>query len=194
MSEKHVPNQEKHALTAGSNERHKRQQEILDEAKNEASKAEHEHSNKIEQIRDLVNEQAAETTAHPSREITAQDEPAGANTYWHSREYRELAFKQLMNRVRKHMSKPEQAASKFMHKPAIEKASEIGEKTVARTSGVLFGSIFSFIASLGTYYFSRRNGYDMTYSIFIVSFLGGFFAGLLIELFYKATRSLLSRS
>jgi len=194
MSETHTPSQEKQETAANLHEQHKHQQEILNEAKNEASKAENEHASKIEQIRDLVNEQAAETTGHPSREQTAQDEPEEANTYWYSREYRELAFKQLMNRVRKHMSKPDQAVSKLIHRPGIEKASEIGEKTVARTSGVLVGSIFSFIASLATYYFSRKNGYDMTYSIFIASFIGGFFAGLLIELIYKAVRSLLSRS
>lgn len=185
---------EKNGQIEPSSEHLKRQQEILDEAKREAAKAEHEHAQKIEQIRDLVNEQAVESATNTSQEQTAHGEPEEANTYWYSREYRELAFKQLMGRVRTHMSKPEQAASKLIHRPGIEKASEIGEKTVARTSGVLVGSICSFIASLATYYFSRRNGYDMTYSIFIVSFIGGFFVGLLLELIYKMLSSLLSRS
>lgn len=172
----------------------KRQQEILNEAKHEAEKTENQHAKKIEEIRDLINEQAVVTDNKNKSEQQAQTEPEVANTYWNSSEYRDLAFRQLMGRVRKHMSGSERAASKVIHQPTVERLSEIGEKTVARTSGVLVGSIFSFVVSLSTYYLSRRNGYDMTYAIFIVSFFGGFIFGLLIEFGYKSIRALLSRS
>ena len=170
-----------------------RSKELLDEANKEATEAKHQHREKIDDIRSEIEKQATATKEMSKAETKGQEEPEGANTYWNSQEYRDLAFKQFMGKVQRHLSPSEKVGSKIFHQPIVEKASEIGSKTIARPSGVLAGSIFSFITSLVTYYFAKQNGYDMTYSIFIFSFIGGFFLGILIEFVYRGAKALLSR-
>lgn len=193
MSE-HARSQE-HGAESGQNnaEVKARQNELLDEAKNEAAKAKNEHQEKLDEIRNEIDASASAAKEMGIAEASSQEEPDAANTYWNSQEYRDIAFKQFMVKVRKHLSGPEKTASKLFHQPMVEKASEIGGKTIARPSGVLAGSIFSFIVSIATFYFAKRNNYDMTYSVFIVSFIGGFIFGVVAEFAYRGIRTLLSR-
>ena len=169
-----------------------RQNEILENAKKEASEARNLNQEKLDDIRKEID-QTANTTEMLASETKATEEPEAANTYWNSQEYRDLAFKQFMGKVRKNLSAPEKVASKVFHQPVIEKASEIGSKTIARPSGVLMGSIFSFVISLGTYVLAKYNSYDMSYSVFIMSFIGGFLLGVLVEFLYRGFKLLLSR-
>ena len=178
---------------SNSHELKARSSELLDEAKKEAAEAKHHHAEKLDEIRNEIEKQATGAKEMSASETKSQEEPEAANTYWNSQEYRDLAFKQFMSKVQKHLTPTEKIGSKLFHQPMVEKASEIGSKTVARPSGVLAGSIFSFITSLATYYFAKQNGYDMTYSIFIVSFIVGFFLGILVEFVFRGTKALLSR-
>ncbi len=178
---------------SNSHELKARSKELLDEAKKEAEQAKHHHAEKLDEIRSEIEKQATAAKEMSATETKGQEEPEAANTYWNSQEYRDLAFKQFMGKVQKHLTPSEKIGSKIFHQPMVERASEIGSKTVARPSGVLTGSIFSFITSLVAYYFAKQNGYDMTYSIFIVSFIVGFFLGILAEFVYRGTRALLSR-
>jgi hypothetical protein len=192
MSEHHIPQHEHSSEQEISAEAHKNEAERLESARHEASKAVHEHAKKIESIRDTVSEEAKSAS-----EITPKDTDEDHHTtatYWYSKEYREIAFSQLLGKVQKKLNPADRATSKVIHKPIIEKASEIGAKTIARPSGVLFGSIFSFIASLVTYIIARRNGYDMTNSVFFIAFIGGFIVGIGVEYMLKVVRTLLSRS
>lgn len=170
-----------------------RNKELLDEAKKEAAEAKNKHQEKLDQIRNEIETEALASKDMSIAEASSQEEPESANTYWNSQEYRDIAFGQFMNKVRKHLGSSEKIASKILHKPLVEKASEISGKTIARPSGVLAGSIFSFIISLVTFYIAKRNNYDMTYSIFIVSFIGGFIFGVIVEFIYRGIRALLSR-
>lgn len=170
-----------------------RQKELLDEAKKEAALSHHEHQEKLNEIRNEIHETASTAAEMTKAESETRDEPEAANTYWNSHEYREMAFKQLMTKVRKNLNGPERVASKLFHQPLVERASEVGSKTIARPSGVLVGSIFSFITSLITYILAKQNGYDMSYSIFIMSFIGGFILGVIAEFAYRVVRTLMAR-
>ena len=193
MIEKHKAAQEHGAEDQiNSAEMKARQNEILENAKKEASEARNLNQEKLDDIRKEID-QTANTTEMLASETKATEEPEAANTYWNSQEYRDLAFKQFMGKVRKNLSAPEKVASKVFHQPVIEKASEIGSKTIARPSGVLMGSIFSFVISLGTYLLAKYNSYDMSYSVFIMSFIGGFLLGVFVEFLYRGLRLLLSR-
>lgn len=192
MSEKHSTSHEHGAeQQVNDHEQKARQKELLDEAKKEAAEAKNHHQEKLDEIRNEIEETA--TSSVEMSQSKTESEPEATDTYWNSQEYREISFNQFMGKVRKHLSGPEKAASKVFHQPTIEKISEVGSKTVARPSGVLVGSIFSAVASFLTYYFAKRNNYDMSYSIFIMSFIGGFLLGVVAEFSYKGIRTLLAR-
>lgn len=176
-----------------TSEAKKREHELLKDAKEKAESAKNNHTENLKNIREEI-EKEAESANKTATAETHQEEPDAANTYWYSREYRDLAFKQLLGKVQAHLSSSEKLASKVMHQPTIEKVSDLGGKTVARPSGVLVGSIFSFVASLLTYLLAKQNGYDMSYSIFIASFVGGFILGIAAEFTFRMARSLMSRN
>jgi hypothetical protein len=192
MSEKHIGNKENNSELSKSPEHSPGDRERLEKAKHEAHKAavEHEKVN-INEILEKAK-QAAETTVESAPARTDEDQKT-ANTYWFSKQYRDDSYKQLIGSVQSRLSKSERVVSKLIHQPIVEKVSEIGSRTVARPSGLLFGSISSFLVSMITYVVARRNGYDMTYSVFILSFFGGFLIGIAAEYGYKLVRSVVSR-
>jgi hypothetical protein len=193
MIEQHKASHEQHEKTLDDKESLERQNELLKNSREKAENSKHDHVENLHKIRDQIEKEATSAKEMTKSEIKTEGEPDAGNTYWYSKEYRELAFKQLMSKVQGHLSAPEKLASRVLHQPTIEKAAEVGSKTIARPSGVLMGSIFSFVTSLATYYFAKQNGYDMTYGIFLASFVGGFLLGVAIEFSYRGIRSLIAR-
>ena len=170
-----------------------KQQEVLRDVRERAEHAKHAHAERLDTIRHTIEKEAEDGSKHRTREATSPEEPEAENTYWYSKEYKLTAFNQLLTKTREHLNPAEKAASKIVHQPIIEAISEVGGKTVARPSGVLLGSVFSFISSLVVYYFSKMHGYDMAYSVFIFAFIGGFVLGVAVEFGYRAVRSLFAR-
>lgn len=193
MSEQHRGHQERQESLVDDHEAKKRQNELLKEAQEKAEKAKNDHAENLNKIREEVEKESTSSKEMTHKELQ-EEEPDAGNSYWYSKEYRDLAFKQLLGKVRGHLNGREKLASKVIHQPLVERVSEVSSKTVARPSGVLTGSIFSFITSLVTYYFAKQNGYDMTYGIFIASFVGGFLLGVIAEFSYKGIRSLMARN
>jgi hypothetical protein len=103
-------------------------------------------------------------------------------TRWTSKELLSQTYQRSLTSIRNRLSKPEKNLSKVVHNPVVEKTSEILGKTAARPSGILFGSIFSFVGSLVGYIIARRLGGELPYSIFAFLFVGGFVFGLLLEI------------
>lgn len=107
---------------------------------------------------------------------------------WTSSELLSQTYQRTLVSVRNRLSKPEKTFSKTVHNPLVEKASDLAGSTIARPSGILFGSIFSFIGSLVGYIIARRLGGEIPYSIFAFMFVVGFVFGLILEMlivFYK---------
>ncbi len=91
-------------------------------------------------------------------------------------------------RARKQLKPVDRAMSKVVHNPTVETVSAVGGATVARPSGLLYGALFSFIASVGFFYVSKKYGYEYNAFIGIAAFIGGFFFGLVVELFVRGIR------
>lgn len=96
-----------------------------------------------------------------------------------------MPIKKFLEKTQKQLSTTDRAFSKIIHRPAIEKASDIGSKTVARPSGILFGGVGAFIGSLVVFIISKRSGFTYNYILFVLIFICGYMMGLLIELVYR---------
>lgn len=95
------------------------------------------------------------------------------------------AYKKVLRKTQKQLNTTDRVFSKIIHRPVIEKASDISSKTVARPSGILFGGIGAFVGSLVIFIISKRSGFTYNYLLFALIFVCGYMIGLLIELVYR---------
>lgn len=180
MSEKlqqHSP--EHHQQTEAAHSREKAQVEKL---KEKAAHAEHAPKDNLESIK-----QSIESTAISGKEysIAEKEKPSHHGPHFVTRKLKNDAYKRLLKKTSTHLSKPEKTFSKVIHRPIVEKTSEIAGKTVARPSGILFGGIAAFIATVFLLIVSKRAGFTYNYLFFFLVFIGGYFAGLFVELIYR---------
>lgn len=176
-----------------SKEHHKDTKEHLKKVESgRAEKAgEHSHVEKhheTERARHEVHEQAISGAEYeqPTSE-QPQDQPI------YDKAAKEHSFNTTMHHVRMNLSKPETQFSKFIHKPAIEKTSEVIGKTVARPSGVAGAAIAGFLGLLSIYSIAKFAGFTLSGSEMPLLLLIGFAIGLFIEWIYKSTRSIFAR-
>lgn len=139
---------------------------------------------------DLSEARAAIEKAKPITKETfsgqaEMESDAPSDVRWWSKELGHQTFDRTLSSVRRQLTAPEKQLSKFIHKPVIEKTSDFVGKTVARPSGILLGGIFSFVGSLGVYLMARYLGGEIRYSIFAVTFVGGYLLGLIVELAWR---------
>lgn len=104
---------------------------------------------------------------------------------------KEYGFKATMHSVRKDMSVPEKQFSKFIHRPVIEKTSEIAGKTVARPSAIAGAAIAAFIGLMGIYGIAKFAGFTLSGSEMPLLLALGFAIGLIAEWTFKAFRSII---
>lgn len=180
MSEKYTNKVEKNTeLSSTSHEINSRVPEINRhnvESENSTQKAE--LARKNIDIHAYQSEQIKEKGLEPDN--TPQNE-----VKWAGKELVNQKYTHTLSSIRNRLKGPEKSFSKAIHQPAIERASEMLENTVARPSGLLFGGLFSFIGSLASYILARRLGGELKLSVFVVFFVGGFFIGLIVELIWR---------
>ncbi len=178
MSEKH--HHASHEKEHASHEQHERSQEAEKAVAEKAQNAVHEHAEKIDEIRSEAFERAA-----PSDELIAEhqkrDEPP-AQVGVINRDLKDLKYARTLKSVQKELPAAERAFSKLIHNNVVDVVSTGAEKTVARPSGLLAGSIFAFLGSSGFLWISKHYGYEYNFLLFALFFLGGFFLGLFLEL------------
>lgn len=92
------------------------------------------------------------------------------------------AYRHTLRTIQRKLPKPARMFSKIAHSNVVESVSEVSAKTVARPSGFLGGSIFSFAGSLALLYFARHYGFTYNYATFFILFILGFMAGVVTEL------------
>lgn len=105
------------------------------------------------------------------------------NAHIMTRHDREASFDQTMDEVRKHTPRSTRAFSRFIHRPAVERASEILGKTIARPNAILAGGITAFVAVLGLYFYAKYAGFALQGSETIIAFVIGWLGGLLFDFF-----------
>lgn len=115
-------------------------------------------------------------------------ETASKDIMWTSRELLGQTYGRTLSYVRNRLGGSDKTFSKVIHQPFVEKTSDVLEKTIARPSGILFGGVFSFVGSLAAYLLAKRLGGELPNSVFAIFFVGGFFAGLLIELVWRLVK------
>lgn len=99
-----------------------------------------------------------------------------------TKELKAETLRRTLNRARKHLSKPDRAVSKAIHQPLVDAMSKVGEKTIARPTGLLTGALCALIGSAYVFYTAKHYGFNYNYSIAFLLFGGGYLLGLVIEL------------
>jgi hypothetical protein len=138
------------------------------------------HEKKLEPVEKLA--QHAKEEAVVGKDLVGHEKqrPAQSDLYV-TKELKQQTWNRSMTRVRKHLSTPSKAFSKVIHQPVVDSVSRVSEKTVARPSGFLMGSIFAFLGSSVFLWVSRHYGFTYNYLLFFLFFIVGFAVGLLVE-------------
>ncbi len=152
--------------------------------------AEKAHSDHHEKQRLLQEVEKLATSKEDHAQV--QEKPRHQEDMIHTKADKAHAFNSVMHHTRQHMSKPERTFSKFIHKPAVEKTSEIVGKTIARPSGMVGASVGAFIGLLSIYSVAKFAGFALSGSEMPLLLAGGFAIGLFAEWAYKSIRILVS--
>lgn len=118
---------------------------------------------------------------------TKEDTPVESGTHrneqplYVNQELKTIALHRTLARIRRHLSAPDRLLSKAVHQPTVQAVSEAGAKTVARPSGLLFGSLTALIGSSLALYLAKHYGFHYNYALVFALFIGGFAVGLVIE-------------
>lgn len=156
--------------------------ENLQRARQEAGRAESDHHQEVEHIRQQVHEQAVS-----GREYTVgenESSPA-SHSFGTHKALKAQSYKQTLASIRRHLSKPEKRLSKVIHGQRVEKVSNVGAQTIARPIGLATGGLCAFVGSVVVLYLSRRYGFTYNFSLFLILFAGGYLAGSLLEFIVK---------
>lgn len=181
MSEKH--HNSPHEKVAESHEQHERSQEAEDSLAEKGRNAVHEHAEKLDEIRNEAREVAASSEELFAERHKTDERPAAAEIV--NSDLKDLKYERTLKSVQKELPAAERAFSKLIHNSAVDAISNGAEKTVARPSGLLAGSIFAFVGSSAFLWICRHYGYEYNFLLFALFFLGGFGLGLLIELLWR---------
>lgn len=138
----------------------------------------HEGERSVESARAEALEQAAtsEKESHP-RQAPENHEQKRTIT----KKDKEQSFNTTMREVRSQLSPTSRTFSKVIHQPAVEKASEVLGSTVARPNAILSGSLCAFLVTATFYIIARFNGYPLSGTEAIASFVAGWLLGLLVD-------------
>ena len=158
---------------------------------NERMKAHHESA--AERARDKAQEREAahyeaKELAKPKEDYKTETEKPKHTELPHTKAEKDHGFDTIMHHVRQNMSKPERAFSGFIHKPVIEKTSEVLGKTVARPSGIAGATIAAFIGLLSIYSIAKFAGFSLSGSEMPLLLAAGFAIGLFAEWAFKSVR------
>ena len=102
-----------------------------------------------------------------------------------NKELKTLALKNYLSEIRSHLGGTSKSFSKFVHQPKVNAISEFSGKTIVRPTAILFGGIFMFAGSAFYLYVTYRTDAQYNFFVALFLFIGGFIAGLIIELIYK---------
>lgn len=130
---------------------------------------------------------SVEQQALSGKELNIGDKntESSQQTFGTSKQLKADAYKRALKRVRTALNVPERALSRVVHQKTVESVSNAAAKTVARPSALLGGGIGAFVGSAVLLYVSRHNGFTYNYTAIFALFIGGFFAGALVELLFR---------
>lgn len=100
-------------------------------------------------------------------------------------ELKDMGRDRLLNRVQRQLPRGQKSLSKFTHQPTVDALSQLSEKTIARPSGLLGGSLAALFGSITLLYLSKHYGYSYNFLAFAAVFTIGFALGIATELALK---------
>lgn len=151
----------------------------------------HEHEpmseEKEREQRQEAAEQARQSAEKESVRIERPSQPSeGAVRI--TREDKKRAFKHSLSRIQSQLPATSKRFSKVIHHQAVERVSEVAEKTIARPSGMLGGSLAAALGLGLMLFFARRNGFALSGSELIVFLIVGWVIGVSLEAITKLLR------
>ncbi|MGZ6004993.1 MAG: hypothetical protein ACXWLH_02480 [Candidatus Saccharimonadales bacterium] len=183
MSE-HLPHHEKHEQLP-SPELSVERESNQPERHHQEAKAEKKIN--VEAIHEKIEKDAK--SAHETR-VDKTEIKNDAEHYLVTKGLKEEAFKRNLQRARKQMSASSRTFSKVIHQPVIDAVSKVGEKTIARPTGILTGAIVALAGSSYLLYTAKHYGFQYNYLVVFILLGGGYLAGLIIELLIFGFRRL----
>ena len=90
-------------------------------------------------------------------------------------------YKKTLQQTQSHMALPSRTFSKFIHIPAVEKASDAIGSTIARPNAILMGGLFSLVIVTTVYLIAKHYGYSLSGGETIVAFGLGWILGRIID-------------
>jgi hypothetical protein len=167
-----------HEGDAKSKELHNKQLEALQE---NAEKARNHHESSIENTREKIKTHA-EANKDKEQKFKHEEHHPNRHPEKTQKQLKDDAYQHTMQRVRSHLSKPEQTLSKLIHQPVVERVSDIAGKTIARPTGVLFSGILTFILTTGILIAIKHYGFAYNYLLFFIVFVLSYLIATSVEL------------
>ncbi len=124
----------------------------------------------------------AEHEAISGREVNESEKKTRGDESIPPHRSRKESYDHTMKSIRTELSAPERVFSKFIHAPAIERASDAIGKTVARPDAILSGSVFACVFVLGVYTLAKFYGFELRGSETIIAFIVGWVIGIVFDM------------
>lgn len=156
--------------------------ERLRELETNGEKGQENKSEKLEKIREQLEKQPEAPKAKSEKESTPVP--------FANRLDKLVAYGQTLKSLQSHFKPAQRSFSKFIHSPAIDKASEVIGKTVMRPSVTLGASLTALVLGAFFYITAKRYGFALSGSEFIISLLVGSVIGISVELIYHFVKGL----
>jgi len=137
----------------------------------------------LDSIREKIN-QTATKKSELAGSVAVPDDTTRQQVYIDKKGAR----KAKLQEVQSNLTGSERAFSKVIHNKAINTASDSLGNTVARPTGLLWGGLFACLASASLYFTAKYVGFQYNYLISLMSFIGGYLIGLLVELSLRLAR------
>lgn len=156
----------------------------LERAKAEAAASE-EHDHTIDRLQDSIHAEAIS-----AKEITIGEHRQDSNepVLGTQRELKRDAYARSLKKIHSELHPAARAFSKLVHHKAVETASEVSGKTIARPSGILGGGIAAFVGSGLLLYLARYYGFEYNFTTFLLLLSVGFVIGLVVELLFRTLK------
>lgn len=143
-------------------------------------------SKELEPVHQLEHKAKEEAVA--GKELVSHEKAGHESPLYVQKELKEDTWNRTMTRVRKRLPATSRAFSKVVHQPVVDAVSRVGEKTIARPSGLLMGGLCALIGSSFFLWMAKHYGFRYNYLLFFMFFVGGFAVGLIIEMLLWALR------
>ena len=150
-------------------------QERLEALRANPETGEKDQADKVEQAREAIEKHTEQPPAH--KEQASAHKPAHRNPF--------ASYTHTMASLRRHLSPASRRFSDVIHSPAVERASEVMERTVMRPSVTLGATSTALLVGTILYIMARRYGFSLSGSEILIAIVVGGIFGAVTELLFK---------